>query len=203
MARSPLVEQRKRRMTAAMTGATETFYILSVMIRWFRLGSLIINHMPESKTLRKKYRMNFGNRHANMWSTGCLGALDGTYIKVRVPSDDRKPYRSQKGEICTNVLGVCTRDLMFTYVSVGWEGSAADSRVLRDAISRPNGLKIPREMTQDPLDNEVPVDHTQDGNEHDDVISSVEVSNEWSDQRDILANAMFNEFNIRRNNLLV
>lgn len=68
MARSPLVEQRKRRMTATMTGATETFYILSVMIRWFRLGCLIINHMLESNTLRKKYRMNFGNRHANMWS---------------------------------------------------------------------------------------------------------------------------------------
>ncbi|GJT91852.1 ALP1-like protein [Tanacetum coccineum] len=178
---------------------------------------------------------------------------------------------------------------MFTYVLTGWEGSKADSRVLRDAISMPNVLKIPHgtyylcdagytngegfltpfrgqryhlndwsnppttakelynkkhssarnviercfglikarwailrdnsyhpiesmpriiiacclmhnfirtEMTQDPLDNEVPVDHTQDGNEHDDVISSVEVSNEWSDQRDILANAMFDEFNI-------
>nr|GEY39077.1 hypothetical protein [Tanacetum cinerariifolium] len=34
------------------------------------------------------------------------------------------------------------------------------------------------EMTQDPLDNEVAVDHTQDGNEHDDVISTVEILNE-------------------------
>ncbi|GKD35635.1 ALP1-like protein [Tanacetum coccineum] len=75
---------------------------------------------------------------------GCLGALDGTYIKVKVPTCDRKPYRTRKGEICTNVLGVCTRDLMFSYVLAGWEGSAADSRVLRDAISRPNGLKITR-----------------------------------------------------------
>ncbi|GJW70051.1 ALP1-like protein [Tanacetum coccineum] len=144
------------------------------------------------------------------WFKGCLEALDGTYIKARVPTDDRKPYQTPKGKICTNVLGVCTRDLMFPYVLAGWEGSAADSRVLRDAISRPNGLKIPRgtnylcdvgytngeEMTQDPLDNEVAVDHTQDGNKHDDVISMVEISNEWSDQRDNLANAMFNEFNI-------
>nr|XP_043638429.1 protein ALP1-like [Erigeron canadensis] len=76
------------------------------------------------------------------WFKGCLGALDGTYIQVKVPAADRKPYRTRKGEICTNVLGVCTRGLLFTYVLAGWEGSAADSRVLRDAISRPNGLKV-------------------------------------------------------------
>ncbi|GJT73332.1 hypothetical protein Tco_1032618 [Tanacetum coccineum] len=60
----------------------------------------------------------------------------------------------------------------------------------------PRLLFANKKMTQDPLDNEVVVDHTRDGNEHDDVINTVEISNEWSDQRDNLANAMFNEFNI-------
>ncbi|KAL0298213.1 UNVERIFIED_CONTAM: hypothetical protein Scaly_3070200 [Sesamum calycinum] len=46
--------------------------------------------------------------------------------------------------LAVNVLGVCDRDMRFIYVLVGWEGSAADSRVLRDAITRPTGLKIPR-----------------------------------------------------------
>ncbi|TYK24317.1 putative nuclease HARBI1 [Cucumis melo var. makuwa] len=32
----------------------------------------------------------------------------------------------------------------FVYVLADWEGSAADSRILRDAISRPNGLKVPK-----------------------------------------------------------
>ncbi|KAL0283539.1 UNVERIFIED_CONTAM: hypothetical protein Sangu_2883100 [Sesamum angustifolium] len=32
----------------------------------------------------------------------------------------------------------------FIYVLAGWEGSAANGRVLRDAVSKPNGLKIPR-----------------------------------------------------------
>ncbi|XP_073283078.1 uncharacterized protein [Primulina huaijiensis] len=50
---------------------------------------------------------------------GCLGALDGTYIGVQVPNLDKPKYRNRKG-------------------------SAAYSRVLRDAISRPNGLKVPR-----------------------------------------------------------
>jgi hypothetical protein len=61
---------------------------------------------------------------------GCIGALDGTYIKLRVP----KLYRTRKGEICTYVFAVCTRDLMFTFVLAEWKGSALDSRVLRDAI---------------------------------------------------------------------
>jgi len=43
-----------------------------------------------------------------------------------------------------NVLGACTPNMEFTYVLPGWEGSAHDGRVLRDAISRPNGLKVPQ-----------------------------------------------------------
>nr|GEV46605.1 hypothetical protein [Tanacetum cinerariifolium] len=41
-------------MMAAIIGSTETFNMLSVMIRWFRLGSLIINHMLVSNTIRKR-----------------------------------------------------------------------------------------------------------------------------------------------------
>ncbi|KAM7465701.1 hypothetical protein LguiB_013263 [Lonicera macranthoides] len=33
--------------------------------------------------------------------------------------------------------------MQINYVLSGWEGSAQDSRVLRDAISRPNGLVVP------------------------------------------------------------
>ncbi|XVF56316.1 hypothetical protein PTKIN_Ptkin06aG0109000 [Pterospermum kingtungense] len=78
------------------------------------------------------------------WFKGCLGALDGTHIKVNVPIVDKPRYRSRKGDIVTNVLGVCTPSMQFIYVLPGWEGSAADGRVLRDAIGRPNGLRIPQ-----------------------------------------------------------
>ncbi|CAN6688269.1 unnamed protein product [Malus baccata var. baccata] len=74
---------------------------------------------------------------------GCLGALDGTYIGVTVPEADRPRYRTRKGHIATNVLGVCTHDLKFVYVLSGWEGSATNSRVLGDAVTRANGLKVP------------------------------------------------------------
>ncbi|XP_057550978.1 protein ALP1-like [Amaranthus tricolor] len=43
-----------------------------------------------------------------------------------------------------NVLGVCSPEMEFIYVLPGWEGSAHDGRILRDAISRPNGLKVPK-----------------------------------------------------------
>ncbi|KAL4374031.1 hypothetical protein AHAS_Ahas05G0141100 [Arachis hypogaea] len=74
---------------------------------------------------------------------GCLGALDGTYIEVTVPESEKAKYRTRKGKICTNVLGVCNREMGFIYVLSGWEGSASDSQVLRDAITRRNSLKIP------------------------------------------------------------
>ncbi|PPD93831.1 hypothetical protein GOBAR_DD09137 [Gossypium barbadense] len=73
----------------------------------------------------------------------CLGALDGTHIKIRVPTVDKPRYRTRKGDIATNMLGVCTPEMQFVYVLPGWEGSIADGRVLRDAISRRHGLKVP------------------------------------------------------------
>ncbi|XLR05043.1 hypothetical protein S83_071241, partial [Arachis hypogaea] len=74
---------------------------------------------------------------------GCLGALLGTYIKVTVPESEKARYRTRKGKIYTNVLGVCNREMGFVYILSGWEGSVSDSRVLRDAITRHNSLKIP------------------------------------------------------------
>ncbi|MED6216203.1 hypothetical protein PIB30_116563 [Stylosanthes scabra] len=77
------------------------------------------------------------------WFKGCLGALDGTYTDVTVSEEDKSRYRTRKDKISTNVLGVCNRDMNFVYVLSGWEGSASDSRVFKDAISRRNNLKIP------------------------------------------------------------
>jgi hypothetical protein len=35
-------------------------------------------------------------------------------------------------------------DLRFTYVLAGWEGTAHDAVVLRDALERENGLRVPQ-----------------------------------------------------------
>ncbi|KAK5842915.1 hypothetical protein PVK06_005334 [Gossypium arboreum] len=78
------------------------------------------------------------------WFKNCLGALDGTHIKIKVPTVDKPRYRTRKGDIATNMLGVCTPNMQFVYLFPGWEGSVADGRVLRDAISRRHGLKVPQ-----------------------------------------------------------
>ena len=44
-------------------------------------------------------------------SQNCLGALDGTYIRVKIPTADKPGYRTRKGDIATNMLGVCIPDL--------------------------------------------------------------------------------------------
>ncbi|KAM3278845.1 hypothetical protein ACQJBY_046250 [Aegilops geniculata] len=98
------------------------------------------------KVLLKKPRPIPANCADGRWKCfkNCLGALDGTYIEVHVPKTDKPRFRSRKNEVATNVLGVCAPDMQFIYVYPGWEGSAADGRVLRDALSRSNGLKVPR-----------------------------------------------------------
>ncbi|KAK6158944.1 hypothetical protein DH2020_006258 [Rehmannia glutinosa] len=77
------------------------------------------------------------------WFKGCLGSLDGTYIVVRVPINKKAWYKNRKGDVYVNVLVVCDQNMQYVYVLSGWEGSAADSRVLRDVVSSPNGLRVP------------------------------------------------------------
>ena len=42
------------------------------------------------------------------------------------------------------MLAACTFDLKFTYVLPGWEGTASDSRILKNALSRRDKLKVPQ-----------------------------------------------------------
>ncbi|CAL9027284.1 unnamed protein product [Prunus brigantina] len=76
----------------------------------------------------------------------CIGAIDGTHIPAMVTRGDVSSYRNRHGTISQNVLAACNFDLEFIYVLSGWEGSAHDSRVLNDALTRRNGLKFPIEF---------------------------------------------------------
>ena len=51
-----------------MIAATGNFNVIATMVRWFMLGCLIINHLIESKTLRRKYMVSLSSRRDNMWS---------------------------------------------------------------------------------------------------------------------------------------
>ena len=130
------VKNRIMRRQFARSGETVSRQFNVVLSALLRLHELLLKRpepVPENST-DDKWK----------WFKNCLGAVDRTYIKVNVPTSDRPRYRTKKNKIATNVLGVCSQDMQFIFVLPGWEGSADDSRVLKDAISRRNGLKVPQ-----------------------------------------------------------
>lgn len=60
------------------------------------------------------------------------------HIPAHVPAKDQSRFRNRKGFLSQNVLAACTFDLQFIFVYPGWEGSAADSRVLRAVLDDPD-----------------------------------------------------------------
>ncbi|KAL8551372.1 hypothetical protein ACS0TY_000458 [Phlomoides rotata] len=115
------------------SGYTKHFnLVLNTLLKLYTVLLVTPEPVPEDST---DYRLKYFK--------GCLGALDGTYIPVRVPHSDIPRYINRKGNVSVNVLAVCDQHMHFIFVLSGWEGSAADSRVLRDAVTRPNGLRVP------------------------------------------------------------
>ena len=60
------------------------------------------------------------------------------HIPAHVPAKDQSRFRNRKGVLSQNVLAACTFDLQFIFVYPGWEGSAADSLVLRTVLDDPD-----------------------------------------------------------------
>ncbi|XP_052726714.1 protein ALP1-like [Vigna angularis] len=74
----------------------------------------------------------------------CLGAIDGTHVRVRVPTSEAPRFRGRKDWPTQNVFAACDFDMKFTYVLAGWEGTASDSRILKNALDRDDPLVIPQ-----------------------------------------------------------
>ncbi|KAL6523973.1 hypothetical protein OROMI_031068 [Orobanche minor] len=70
----------------------------------------------------------------------CIGAIDEL-----IQGRDVSNYRNSHGIQSQNVLAACNFDLQFMYVLSGWEGSAHDSKLLNDSLSRRNGLVVPED----------------------------------------------------------
>ncbi|KAK5786333.1 hypothetical protein PVK06_040969 [Gossypium arboreum] len=83
----------------------------------------------------------------------CIGALDENHVRASVPFSIQGRFHSRKGGTTQNVLAAITFDLKFSYVPTGWKGSAHDTRILSDALSRPRGLRVPKEFSAQGLEN--------------------------------------------------
>lgn len=68
----------------------------------------------------------------------CIGVIDCMHLPAHVPAKDHYRFRNKKGVISQNVLAACTFDMQFIFVYPGWEGSVADSRVLRAVLDDPD-----------------------------------------------------------------
>ena len=64
---------------------------------------------------------------------GCIGALDGTHIRVCVDRKAHDDFTNRKGWTSQNVIAVCDFDMRFTFVGVGKAGAVHGMKVLRDA----------------------------------------------------------------------
>ena len=62
-----------------------------------------------------------------------IGALDGSHIHISSPASERASYRNCKGFISQNCLFACDFSLKFVYALTGWEGSAMDAWIYKDA----------------------------------------------------------------------
>ncbi|XP_014630586.2 putative nuclease HARBI1 [Glycine max] len=67
----------------------------------------------------------------------CIGAIDGTHIRVCVPSHLQGVYIGRKGYTTTNVMAVCDFSMCFTFVWAGWEGSEHDTKIFMEALHKP------------------------------------------------------------------
>jgi hypothetical protein len=52
------------------------------------------------------------------------------------------PFRGRRSYPTQNVMVTIDFDLRFTFVVAGWEGTAHDALILRDALERLNGLRV-------------------------------------------------------------
>jgi hypothetical protein len=71
----------------------------------------------------------------------CIGAIDSTYIYANIKGADRsrtgaEVWRNRKGFSSQNVLAIAGFSMNFLMIHDGWEGSAHDATVLKDAQAK-------------------------------------------------------------------
>lgn len=93
----------------------------------------IINPLDrEFRTVHRRLQ----TRRFSPYFDNCIGAIDGTHIKVVVPLDKVVQHTGRHGYTTQNVLAICDFDMRFTFVVAGWPGSVHDMRVFKDAVNK-------------------------------------------------------------------
>lgn len=62
-----------------------------------------------------------------------IGAIDGTFIPIKAPSEDSEVYITRKCNYAITLQAICDSSLKFTDVFVGYPGSVSDTRIFRNS----------------------------------------------------------------------
>ncbi|XP_038693712.1 protein ALP1-like [Tripterygium wilfordii] len=125
------------------SGETISRLFHKVLLAVLKLSKDIIQPRGNSLHETPRYIREHSKISYRICFKDCIGALDGTHISAMVGPENRQRYIGRKGVATQNVLAVCDFDMMYTYISAGWEGSAHDSRVLEHSL-RVERMKFPK-----------------------------------------------------------
>lgn len=73
---------------------------------------------------------------------GVIGALDGTHISIKAPTENPQSYINRKGYYSLQLQAVCDSDMKFLNCFWGYAGSCHDARVLRNSDLWNYGLEV-------------------------------------------------------------
>ncbi|XP_043693028.1 uncharacterized protein LOC122643476 [Telopea speciosissima] len=114
------------------SGETISRYFNKVLNAIMKLYPLLLK--PPSTTTHERITSN--RKRFYPYFKDCIGAIDGSHIPAWVLVDQHRIFCDRKGCISQNILVACDFDRRFTYILVGWVGSASDSQILDNAIHR-------------------------------------------------------------------
>jgi hypothetical protein len=104
-----------------------------------KLAAEIIRPLdPEFSTVHQRLQ----SLQFSPYFDNCIGEIDGTHIKVVVPTNKVTQHMGRKGYTSQNMMAVCDFDMGFTFVVAGRPGLVHDMRVFKDAITK-YGDKFP------------------------------------------------------------
>lgn len=85
--------------------------------------------VPEGEDLREVTRL-----YKEKWGfPSCAGAIDGTYIPIQAPLENRTDYINRKSYHSIVMQALVDSKYLFRDVVIGWPGSVHDARVLSNS----------------------------------------------------------------------